>query len=249
MSLQKFADEARARVKAGYYAVHDLKLEPRGFASAIDHGRGIVAEIKPSTPSHGILRHGVDVAHLARGFEKEGAAALSVLTVPEGFGGSLRALEEAVRASRKPVLMKDFVVSEEQIRAARSSGASAILLIPELVDEPTLHRYVDLAHDLDLDVLLEAYDEETFAFAKETDADVLAINNRDLRHADLPVDPQRFARVLDAEPKDRPTMSLSGMRTRRDVIAQFEAGADAVLIGTELMRAADPVAALRGLLT
>lgn len=249
MGLARFAEEARARVKAGYYAVHDLGLERRDFASAIEHGRGVVAEIKPATPTHGVLRAGVDVPTLARGFEKEGAAALSVLTVPEGFGGSLRALEEAVRATRKPVLMKDFIVSEEQIRAAAATGASAVLLIPDLVAPDALDRFIATAHDLDLDVLLEAYDEAGFAAAMETEADVLAVNNRDLRRSDLPVDPTTFARVLDAEPKDRPTMSLSGLRTRRDVIAQFEAGADAVLVGTEIMRSPDPMAALRGLIS
>lgn len=248
MSLLRFADDARARVRQGFYTTHDLKLPTRGFAAAIEHGRGIVAEIKPQTPSHGVLREAVDVASLARGFEKAGASAISVLTVPEGFGGSLRALEEAARAVRVPVLMKDFLVSEEQVRAARASGASAILLIPDILGEVEAPRLIDLAHDLDLDVLLEVYDEEGYEDAKESDADVLAVNNRDLRSPDLAVDAGRFARVLSAVDKDRPTMSLSGIKTRRDVIAQFEAGADAVLVGTELMRAPDPAAALRGLI-
>jgi indole-3-glycerol phosphate synthase len=258
MSLPRFAQEAQRRVGSGYYiprgetaeAVRRRMPIERSLASAISARRGVVAEIKPASPTSGSLRNvgKDDIGGLARNLEVAGARGLSVLTVREGFGGSMDALREAAASVHGPVLMKDFLVDPAQLTAAARARASVVLLIPEILGRWNLRDAIDSAHEQGLEVLLETYDEAGFRAAKATDADIIAVNNRDLRDPALPIDLARFARVVKAAGKDRPTMSLSGCRTRADVEAQIKAGADAVLVGSHLMAASDPAAALREVL-
>ncbi|MHB8585124.1 MAG: indole-3-glycerol-phosphate synthase [Thermoplasmatota archaeon] len=231
------------------------------LARAIRERRGIVAEIKAASPTAGALRN-VDapgVATLARAFERAGARGLSVVTIPEEFGGSLPLLEEATRSVALPTLMKDFLVDPSQLVAASALGASAVLLVPEILDEWPVDNAIDMAHAMGLEVVLETYDAETLRNAATTRADILAVNNRDLREAGLPVDLTTFARAVGevgietlrggpegsaAPGHGRGIMSLSGCKTRSDVNSQLAAGADAVLMGSHLMQAADPGRAL-----
>lgn len=250
--LSSFVAAARSRVEAGYY---DLKripdfCPPRGppsLRSALAQARvPVIAEIKPASPTMGAMRLGADAGALARAFVAAGACAVSALAIEEGFGGSLANVIDASQAGA-PVLFKDFVVDDAQLKAARRCGASAVLLILDAVDDAQTLRLVERARKLGLESLLEAYDEEGYARAAKMGADLLGVNNRDLRAPGLPVDAQRAARVLSKFPGGPPTLALSGVESPRDVRRQLDAGAAGVLVGSALMRAQDPAAALRSL--
>lgn len=245
--LARFARVARQAVEDGRYEVVDPVEAGPSLADAVAEGGGIVAEIKPSTPGRGRLRDNVDTGAMAAAYGLAGATGVSVLTQPTAFQGSVGNLQEAARVG-PPTLLKDFVVHEDQIRAAAEAGAGAVLLIRDLhlhhTDLP-LDEAVRLAHDRGLDVLLEVYDEDGLEAARGTEADVVGVNNRDLRDPDLPLDPKRAPRVLAQADLHRPAMALSGVTSPDEARAQLEAGADAVLVGTALMTADLPAETLR----
>lgn len=248
--LEELAAAARARPAARDVARADHR------APSLVHALGepgLVAELKPASPTQGAMR--ADAAALAAAFLDAGACALSALTEPTRFGGSPDVLAAAVRAGG-PVLMKDFVVTERQLDLAERAGASAVLLILPLLTRERSEwsrpeEAVHSAHARGLEVVLEAYDAAGLRRAAETAADLLAVNNRDLRDDALPVDADRFARVmreLGPERPDAPVLALSGVETADDVRRQLRAGACGVLVGTSLMKAADPAARLAELL-
>lgn len=251
-NLHGFAEDARAAVAAGQYA----RLPPGApgeagpsLVAALRRApRAVIAEMKPASPG-GRLRAVDDPAALGRELAGAGARALSVLTETKTFHGSLGNLVAASRLG-VPVLMKDFVVSEAQIEAARACGASAVLLILPLHDDGKAEMAVDAAigaaHVRGLETLLEVYDEAGLDAAFATRTDVVGFNNRDLR--DLSVDVSRFGRAMRGRRKDRPLVALSGVETRADADALFGAGADGVLVGSALMKAADPAAKVKELL-
>lgn len=213
---------------------------------------GLVAEIKPASPTMGAIRKVDDAGGLARSLLHAGAAGISALTEPTRFGGSDALLSSAVQAGG-PVLMKDFVVTQAQLELARTCGASAVLLIlPLLTKEHSAwtspEEAIAAAHDEGLEVLLEVYDDEDYLIAGLLDADMVGINNRDLRQDDLPVDPGRAVGVLArCGALDVPVLSLSGARTAADVREAVQAGARGVLVGSALMQEADPAAKVREL--
>jgi len=251
--LSGFVAAARARVDAGYYDLKKIPdfCPPRGppsLRAALAQARvPVIAEIKPASPTLGALRPGADAGALARSFVAAGAAGISALAVEEGFGGSLANVIDATQGGA-PVLFKDFVVDDAQLKAARRCGASAVLLILDATGEADTARLVERARKLGLESLVEVYDEEGYRVAAKLGADLLGVNNRDLRAPGLPVDPSRAARVIRAFPGGPPTLALSGVETARDVRRQLDAGAAGVLVGSALMRALDPAAALRSLL-
>lgn len=245
--LADLAAAARARPAA---RVERIDHRAPSLVRAL-HEPGIIAELKPASPTQGAMRD--DPASLAPLFLEAGAAGLSALTEPTRFGGSPALLQAAVRAGG-PVLMKDFVVTERQLDLAEAAGASAVLLIlPLLTREHSEWRdaaeAVGAAHARGLEVLLEVYDVEGYHVAAATDADLLGVNNRDLRDDALPVDPARTGRVLAGvgEPEVG-VLALSGAETAADVRAALAAGACGVLVGSSLMRADDPAAKLREML-
>jgi indole-3-glycerol phosphate synthase len=251
--LDEFAQRARATLHRGYYdelGEPSLPTSP-SLRAAVEAGpRAVLAELKPASPSLGPLR-ALDPADpsLARALVAAGARGLSVLTEPEVFRGSLAALRAASQLGA-PALMKDFVLAEGQLIAARRAGASAALLIATLharghADHP-LQEMVALAHRHGLEALVEVASAAEFRAAQGTEADLIGINNRDLRT--LQVDLGRSQRVLAQVRKDRPVVGLSGVATRADADALFAAGCDAVLVGSSLMRAPDPAKALEALL-
>lgn len=252
-ALDALAEQARATVRSGYYAQGPEVAPPRARRlSRLIEDKGssrIVAEIKPASPTAGTLREGADAAGLARDFSRAGAMGVSVLTEPHRFGGSLENLAAASANATVPVLFKDFFVSKVQLDAAARGGAGAILLILDLFErgytDLCLESAIVAANDYDLDVILEVYDEAGFAKAKESAADIIGINNRDLRT--LEVDPYRAELVLASEQKDRPVLALSGVESVEDVRRQMAAGADGVLVGSALMRSPDPVKKLEEL--
>lgn len=224
-----------------------LGLPPtRGFAAALRAATppAVIAEVKRASPSAGPIAE-VDPASQARAYEGAGAAAISVLTEPRHFGGSLADLRAVHHAVSVPVLRKDFLVHPDQAIEARASGADAVLLIAAALSDAELGAMLAAAGDLGLDALVEVHSEEELARALEAGAEVVGVNARDLET--LEVDPERALTLLAKVPADRIAVAESGIATRAQVEAALAAGARAVLVGEALMRAPDPAAALREL--
>jgi indole-3-glycerol phosphate synthase len=201
----------------------------------------VIAELKRRSPSKGSINETLDVPSRATQYVAAGAAALSVLTEPERFGGSLNDLRAARAAVAVPLLRKDFIVNRIQIAEARAAGASAILLIARALPP---ERRVALASDAlgyGLDVLLEVRDERELEHALGVRHAVIGVNNRNLET--LVIDDAVSARLLPLIPPDRTAVYESGVRTRADVERAASLGADAVLVGSSLSSSIDGGAA------
>jgi indole-3-glycerol phosphate synthase len=244
-------DEVRRRRKSTPLTELESMLERRAegfrpFSEALTRpGVSLIAEHKRRSPSAGPIREGIEVADVVRAYERGGAAALSVLTEPFHFAGSLDDLREARAASSLPVLRKDFIVDPYQLYEAAAVGADAILLIVAALDRPELEHLLHEARALDLDALVEVHDERELEAALEVEADVLGINNRDL--ADFSVDIQRTFDLIADVPAGKVVVSESGIGGRDQIEALEQVGVDAVLVGETLMRSPDPEGALREL--
>ncbi len=218
---------------------------------ADDHGPALIVELKHASPGHQEERLTTlppdRFAHIC---ETAGANALSVIPQPFAFGGSLEEFAKVTRATKLPVLFKDFIIDEAQIRAAALHGASGVLLLARLARAGRLHaplpRLVELAHEHRLEVLVEVHDPVEVPIALKSGADVLGVNSRDLDT--LALRPREAVRVLRTLRKDpRPLVAMSGIKGRAEVELYARAGADAVLLGTSFSRARDPSAFLRSL--
>ncbi|MEN8159310.1 MAG: indole-3-glycerol phosphate synthase TrpC [Myxococcota bacterium] len=219
----------------------------RGFRRAL-LGRGphVIAELKRRSPSKGEIRADFDPVAIARAYEAGGAAALSVLTDEHFFGGSLAVLERVRETTALPLLRKDFVIDAYQIDEARVAGADAVLLIVAALTPEALAALREHAAGLGLDVLVEVHDEAELDVAKGAGADLVGINNRDLRtfETDLGVTERLAPRVAEGVV----VVAESGIFGPADVARLAGAGASAFLVGESLMREADPGLALRRLL-
>jgi indole-3-glycerol phosphate synthase/phosphoribosylanthranilate isomerase len=204
-----------------------------------------IAEIKRRSPSAGDLRPDADPARLARAYENAGAAAVSVL-VDERFGGTWDDLRAAREAVSLPLLAKGFFSTEEHLRTAREAGADAVLLLLRDLDDAHSRVFLDTAQQLSLDVLVEAHDAEELDRAIALDAHVIGINARDL--STFRIDRRVQLELVACAPRDRVVVAESGIESRAQAAAAELAGADAVLVGSTLMRAPDPAAKLRDLL-
>ena len=205
----------------------------------------VVAEVKRRSPSAGELRPDADPASLAAAFEREGAAAVSVL-VDERFSGSVDDLRAARAAVGLPLLAKGFFSTEDELVELRAAGADAVLLLLRYLDDETAGRLQARARDLGMDALVEAHDADELARAVVLGADPIGINARDL--ATFAIDRRRQLELVAAAPRDRVVIAESGVETRVHGIEAELAGAGAILVGSALMRAADPGAALASLL-
>ncbi|HEY0632698.1 MAG TPA: indole-3-glycerol phosphate synthase TrpC [Thermoleophilaceae bacterium] len=218
----------------------------RPFTEALSRpGTSVIAEYKRRSPSAGVIREGASVAEVARAYERGGAAALSVLTEQDHFGGSLADLEEARSATDLPILRKDFTIDPYQLYEAKVYGADAVLLVVGALSDSDLGALYGIARQLELDAIVEVHDEEELARALAVDADVIGINNRDL--ASFSVDLGVTYELLTDVPAGKTVVSESGIHTRADVEELEQVGVDAVLVGEALMRAPDPEAACRDL--
>ena len=205
-----------------------------------------ISEFKRRSPSAGWINETADLEQTVRAYAAGGASALSVLTDEPFFGGRLADLKPAWLASGLPVLRKDFIVDPYQIAEAAAAGADAILLIVAALNDSTLAELLATARAMGLDVLVEAHDADEVARAIKAGAEIIGINNRDLRTFN--VDRELAARLRPSIPADRIVVAESGIRNAADVARLRDAGVDAILVGETLMRAPDPAAALRGLL-
>jgi len=219
---------------------------PRRLRDALRHpGIAVIAEFKRRSPSAGTLREGADVNEVVSAYERGGAAAISVLTEGPGFEGSLEDLTLAREASQLPILRKDFIVDPYQLHEARAAGADAVLLIVAALQAQQLASLHETAGALGLDVLMEVHDEAELALALALGADLIGINNRDLR--DFSVDLQRTSRLLRELPAGITVVSESGISSAEQLHGLEQQGVHAVLVGESLMRAVDPEAALLAL--
>ena len=225
-------------------------VEPRCglFKSALerDTSFNVIAECKRRSPARGVLSDVYDPASIAVGYAQAGAAAISVLTEPTFFDGSLDHLAAVRRATGLPILRKDFIVDRYQILEARAAGADAILLIVAALTPQALHGLHRTATEAGLDVVVEVHDVRELAVALDAGASIVGVNNRNLRT--LEVDTETSAQVIDLMPEDVVAVAESGLKTGEDLNRLREAGYDAFLIGERLMRTTDPGKALSDLL-
>lgn len=254
--LETVVDRTRADLAERMRAVPASELEARlgpqrrgrPFSEAlISEGISLIAEMKRSSPSKGPIRPGAGVTEIVRAYQDAGARAVSVLTEPHWFGGSLDDLIEARAACDLPLLRKDFLVDEYQLLEARVSGADAVLLIVAALEPERLAALIGVASDLGMDALVEVHDEDEVETAVEAGAEVIGVNNRNLHSLD--VDLATTFRLLADVPAGTVVVAESGITTREAVRDLEEAGVDAILVGEALMRVDDPRDAVRELLT
>ena len=222
---------------------------PRDFAGALGRSArapSLIAEIKRASPSKGPLCLDLDPAALAGAYEVGGAAALSVLTEPRFFRGSLEDLAAAKAATRLPVLRKDFVFDAYQIYEARASGADAILVIVAILEDWLLAELLALARDLGLAALVECHDALEVERALAAGAEVIGLNNRDLRT--FRIDLETTGRLRPLVPAGRLVVSESGIHAAADVARLRGWQVDAMLVGEALVKSGDVAATVRELL-
>ncbi len=208
-------------------------------------GLAAIAEVKRRSPSAGDLRPDADPAALAASFERAGAAAVSIL-VDERFAGSPADLAAASSAGSLPLLAKGFFSERGQLEELRALGADAVLLLLRDLDDGRMRELLGAATELGLDVLVEAHDAEELRRAVELDAAVIGINARDL--STFEIDRRAQLELVEAVPRDRVVVAESAIGARAHAAEAELAGADAVLVGSTLMRAPDPAAKLEELI-
>jgi indole-3-glycerol phosphate synthase len=219
---------------------------PRRFRKSMGRWRlDVITEIKRRSPSKGELAPDLDPAALAKAYEAGGAVALSVLTDREFFGGSPDDLVAARAATNLPVMRKDFTVDERDVCDARIMGADAVLLIVAALSDDELKRFHDLAHELGMAAMVEVHDEAEIKRAVVIHADLIGVNQRDLRTFE--VDKGRALRLARTIPSGVLKVAESGIGGPDDLRRLADAGYDGALVGEHLVTAADPTAALRTL--
>src|SRR5713226_5452387 len=219
----------------------------RDFPAAISKpGINILAELKPASPSRGVIRDPFDPVALATSFEAAGAAALSVLTEGEFFRGSLKNLRDARKSIQLPVLRKDFIFDPWQVWETRANDADSFLLIVAVLGDALLRDLIALGREMGMEPLIEVHTGEELDRALAGGARILGVNNRDLKT--LTVNVETSFELIGRIPDDCIAVSESGLRTHGDLAKLRAAGFDGFLIGTHLMRSLDPAAALAALL-
>ena len=251
--LDDLLASTRARIEDGRSKLSEHGLEqriaslppPRPFVDALrGPGVAVIAEIKRATPRAGDLAPDVEAASLARAYSAGGASALSVLTEPKYFKGSVEDLQ-AASACGLPVLRKDFILDPWQLLETRAMGADAVLLIVRVLGDE-LGSLVAGARSLGLDPLVEVHDDAELERALAAGATCIGVNHRDL--STFEVDPGLTAKLAPLVPDDVTLVALSGVTDHHRLVELGEVGAHAVLVGEALVTAADPEASLRELL-
>lgn len=221
------------------YSYHGLFKERISQAGGIN----LIAEIKKASPSKGVIREDFDPEAIARIYEGSGVAAISVLTEEEYFQGKAAYLKMVSEKFSRPVLMKDFIIDELQIYEGRYCGASAVLLIVAALSDAELKQLLAVSRRLDLDALVEVHDESELARALRCGADIIGINNRDLHTFE--VDVATSESLMPLMPKDKVTVSESGISSPEEVARLAQAGVHAVLIGETFLRERDIAAKIK----
>lgn len=251
-TLGMLTTDAFARAAASASELVEVRAAARDaapahpFAAAL---RGatirVIAEVKRSSPSKGAIAPGLDARAQAAAYVAGGAAAISVLTEPSRFGGSLDDLRAVAPAVSVPVIRKDFIVDPVQLWEARAAGASAALLIVRALSPELLPRLADAAREAGLATLVEIRDEDELERALAINADVIGVNNRNLET--LVIDVRTAPGVIPHIPAHCVAVAESGMTQPADVLPAADVGADAILVGSAISAAGDPTAAVRAL--
>ncbi len=255
--LEAIVAATRSRVDAAIAREPRAGLERRALARTVDGQAfeaalsradrvNVIAECKRRSPSQGVLRAAYDPAAIARGYERAGAAAVSILTEPSFFDGTLAHLDAVRAAVTSPILRKDFMIDEYQLLEARAGGANAILLIVAALDEPTLARLLRAAAALGLAALVEVHSVDECERAMAAGARLLGVNNRNLRTLD--VDLAASEAIAARLTNEVIAVSESGIKSATDLQRLARLGYRAFLIGERFMTAPDPGAALSDLL-
>jgi len=197
----------------------------------------LIAELKKASPSKGVIREQFDVMQLAQTYAESGASAFSIVTEDKFFLGKTSYVKQVSEHFPLPVLLKDFIVDEVQVYEAFYVGASAILLIVAILDDAQLRHLIGVASRLDLDCVVEVHNEQELKRALAADAEIIGINNRNLRTFE--VDISVSERIIPTIPKDKVVIAESGITTYSDIQRVRDAGAHAVLIGETFLRADD----------
>lgn len=220
---------------------------PRDFAGALgSRSISLIAEVKRASPSKGPLRPELSVSSLVSAYCHGGAAAISVLTEPHYFQGSLEDLEVARSAVELPLLRKDFVIDPYQVFEARAHGADAVLLIAAILARDELSHLLGAVHDLSMTALVEVHNRGELEMALGLSPGVIGINNRNL--LDFSVDLDTTFSLRPLIPQDVVVVSESGIHTREDVVRLQNAGVDAILVGEALVTSSNPAAKIDELL-
>jgi len=218
----------------------------RDFAAALRARRpAIISELKKASPSRGVLSEQFHPAELARQYEEGGAAALSVLTDHDFFQGSIDDLQAARAACALPVIRKDFTIDEYHVLEAAAAGADAVLLIVAILDEARLRGFRELARTFGMAALVEAHDEAEVDTALRSGAEIVGVNNRDLRTFQVSL--ETSVQLAPRIPAGVVKVSESGILHSCDVRRLMAAGYDAFLVGEHLVKSGDPARALREL--
>jgi indole-3-glycerol phosphate synthase len=243
--LDSLVSDILKTIKKGYYnTVQKEKFSNKKLKESIlkSDKNSIISEIKFASPSEGTLRKNQNIRRIAQEMEEGGVVGISILTEPKHFGGNIRFISKVQRLVKVPILMKDIIIKSVQIDAAARNGASAVLLIQSLFDrgycEADVEDMIKYTHSKNLEVLLEAHTEEEFLSALKTDADLIGINNRDLKT--LKVDLRVTKRLLNK--KDiggKVIVSESGINNIEDIHFLKNSGIRAFLIGTAIMKASN----------
>ena len=253
--LDRLADHARERVEEAKrrQSLTEIRQRasdmPKGnfaFENALKKPDiAFICECKKASPSKGLIAPEFPYLSIAREYEAAGADAVSVLTEPKWFLGSDKYLKDIAEAVSIPCLRKDFTVDEYMIYEAKLLGASAVLLICSILSEEQIKEYIGICDGLGLSALVEAHDGEEVEIALRAGARMIGVNNRNLK--DFSVDTENSRRLRQMIPPEVLFVSESGVGCAEDVSSLRGIGADAVLIGETLMRAADKKAKLREL--
>ncbi len=241
--LSQIVEDARARIKKQTKAkpISRMKIDrspKRSLREAIESAPkvSLIGEIKRASPSMGDINLNLDVLEAARAMVRGGAIAISVLTESKYFKGDPSYLLKIRKAVNVPVLRKDFIVDEYQLYESAELGADAVLLIAGVLGK-SLKRFIDLTRELGMESFVEVDEEEQVKLASSAGAELMGINNRDLKT--MQVDITRTARLAPLVPDKVVLVSESGMRMPNDIKFVLDAGADAVLVGTSLMKSSN----------
>jgi indole-3-glycerol phosphate synthase len=232
----------RRRVETPVEALRErplFQIPTRGFARALEgNRRRIVAEVKKASPSKGLIRADFDPVAIAEGYAAGGASAISVLTEERFFQGSLAHLEAVHGAVKLPLLRKDFTLDAYQIVEAKSCGADAVLLIAAMLEAPLMYELRAQASALGMDSIIEVHTETELAAAVEAGAEVIGINNRDLKT--FAVDLSTTERLAPLVPSGMAAVCESGIDSLEQIRRIEKCGLHVFLIGESLMRAPEP---------
>jgi indole-3-glycerol phosphate synthase len=241
--------DAKKKVSMAELERNQRKGSGGKFLTAIHQSNrvSVIAEMKKKSPSAGLIRSDYDVQEISRAYESGGASALSVLTEMDWFGGELDDMQKVSAASNLPILRKDFIFDPYQVIEARAFGASAILLIADMIDAKLLKELVACAREQGLETLTEVFTPEVLETALETGSKIIGINTRNLRT--LEMFPNRVAELKKEIPSDRVVVAESGIKTSEDVKRLKSLGVSAILVGESLLKQKDLKKALNELVS